>query len=114
MTAAYRPLAHVLIRRIVLLATACALLLSAAQGVLTYRQVQQRFEATLQDIVSSLGLPVQVLGQRVQDVLQRQRFQLVTARAVGAIDRLLPWFQPLWLAGAEFDFTAPDGWQRKH
>lgn len=70
-------------------------------------------KASLQDIVSSLGLPVQVLGQRVQDVLQRQRFQLVTARAVGAIDRLLPWFQPLWLAGAEVLLIKGPRWQEE-
>lgn len=67
--------------------------------------------SALQDIVSSLGLSVQVLGQRVQDVLQRQRFQVATARAVGAIDRLLPWFQPLWLTGAEVLLIKGPRWQ---
>lgn len=69
--------------------------------------------SALQDIVSSLGLSVQVIGQRVQDVLQRQRFQIVTARAVGAIDRLLPWFQPLWLAGAEVLLIKGPRWQEE-
>lgn len=57
----YRPLSRVLIRRIIVLATACALLLSAVQGVLTYRDVQQRFHASLHDIVSS-NLPMLSVG----------------------------------------------------
>jgi 16S rRNA (guanine527-N7)-methyltransferase len=55
----------------------------------------------LQDIVTGMGLNVTVLGQRVQDILKEQRFGCVTVRAVGAMDKLLPWFQPLWDYGAQ-------------
>ncbi len=79
-TAHYRPLAHVLIRRIVLLATACALLLSAVQGVLTYRQVQQRFEATLQDIVSS-NLPMLSVGiWDIESEAVRRQLETIVAK----------------------------------
>jgi 16S rRNA (guanine527-N7)-methyltransferase len=67
--------------------------------------------AALQDIVSSLGLAVQVYGKRVQDVLPQQRIQIVTARAVGAIDKLLPWFDSLWAQGAEVLLIKGPRWQ---
>lgn len=118
-TAAYRPLAHVLIRRIVLLATACALLLSAVQGVLTYRQVQQRFEATLQDIVSS-NLPMLSVGiwdieaeavrRQVETIVAKPeigyaRLNVATGQVFEAGDAALLRQQP----GRRFDIPPPRG-----
>ncbi len=57
--------------------------------------------AALQDIVKGMQLDVTVLGQRVQDLLKEQRYGCVTVRAVGALDKILPWFQPLWDYGAQ-------------
>lgn len=119
MTAAYRPLAHVLIRRIMLLATACALLLCAVQGVLTYRQVQQRFEATLQDIVSS-NLPMLSVGiwDIEAEAVRRQletiaakpeigyaRLNVATGQVFEAGDAALLRQQP----GRRFDIPPPRG-----
>lgn len=119
MTAAYRPLAHVLIRRIVLLATACALLLSAVQGVLTYRQVQQRFEATLQDIVSS-NLPMLSVGiwdieaeavrRQVETIVAKPeigyaRLNVATGQVFEAGDAALLRQQP----GRRFEIPPPRG-----
>ncbi|MDC7711459.1 GGDEF domain-containing protein [Vogesella indigofera] len=118
-TAAYRPLAHVLIRRIMLLATACALLLSAVQGVLTYRQVQQRFEATLQDIVSS-NLPMLSVGiwdieaeavrRQVETIVAKPeigyaRLNVATGQVFEAGDAGLLRQQP----GRRFDIPPPRG-----
>lgn len=119
MTTAYRPLAHVLIHRIVLLATACALLLSALQGVLTYRQVQQRFEASLQDIVSS-NLPMLSVGiwdieaeavrRQVETIAAKPeigyaRLNVATGQVFEAGDAALLRQQP----GRRFDIPPPRG-----
>lgn len=80
MSSRYRPLSQVLIRRIILLATGCALLFSAVQGVMTYYAVQQRFEATLRDIVSS-NLPMLSVGiWDIEADAVRQQIKTIVAK----------------------------------
>jgi 16S rRNA (guanine527-N7)-methyltransferase len=67
--------------------------------------------AALEDIVRGLGLPVSVLGQRVQDVLQHREFDVLTVRAVAAIDKLLPWFEPVWNSGGEVLLIKGPAWK---
>lgn len=67
--------------------------------------------AALSDIVQGLGLPVSVLGQRVQDVLQQREFDVLTVRAVASIDKLLPWFQPVWNSGGEVLLIKGPSWK---
>lgn len=55
----------------------------------------------LQDIVTSLGLPVQVAADRAEQVLKTQRFDVTTARAVASITRLLGWLTPVWKAAGQ-------------
>lgn len=67
--------------------------------------------AALDDIVRGLGLPVSVLGLRVQDVLQHREFDVLTVRAVAAIDKLLPWFEPVWNTGGEVLLIKGPAWK---
>lgn len=50
----------------------------------------------LQSIVQTMALPVKVLEGRAETLLKRHRFQIVTARAVGSISKLLGLFLPVW------------------
>ena len=50
----------------------------------------------LADMVSKLELPVAVVNARVQDLLEFQRFDTLTARAVGPMSKILRWIAPHW------------------
>ncbi|MBL8813399.1 MAG: 16S rRNA (guanine(527)-N(7))-methyltransferase RsmG [Planctomycetaceae bacterium] len=56
--------------------------------------------AALTEIVKQLGIPVNVYSSRVQDLLPQKRFAWITVRAVGALDKLLPWFPDLRQSGS--------------
>ena len=49
----------------------------------------------LNEIVSSLGLPVPVYGARGEDILEDFRFSSVVARAVGSISKFCRWVEPV-------------------
>ncbi len=51
----------------------------------------------LNEIVSSLGLPVPVYGARGEDILEDFRFSSVVARAVGSISKFCRWVEPHWI-----------------
>lgn len=51
----------------------------------------------LQDIVTLLGLPLEVHHGRAEDWLATERVDSVTARAVGPLPKLLRWFEPVWM-----------------
>ena len=55
----------------------------------------------LEEVVTDLGLDVTVVRARANDLQGRERFDVVTSRAVAALDRLLEWSMPL--------VSAPDG-----
>jgi 16S rRNA (guanine527-N7)-methyltransferase len=67
--------------------------------------------AAVEDIVRSLALPVTVLPERVQDVLLHREFDVLTVRAVAAIDKLLPWFEPVWNTGGEVLLIKGPAWK---
>jgi len=48
----------------------------------------------LEDLVTRLGLPVKVYATGVQDVLALVTFDLLVARAVAPLHKLLTWFKP--------------------
>lgn len=50
----------------------------------------------VQAIVDELGLEVRVLHAPVQEVLQEERFDLLVARAVAPLSKLLRWLAPHW------------------
>lgn len=55
-----------------------------------------RRTAFLEEAVRELGLSrVEVVRARAEDLDERHRFSVVTARAVAPLDRLLPWVWPL-------------------
>jgi 16S rRNA (guanine527-N7)-methyltransferase len=65
----------------------------------------------LEDIVQELGLPVAVLAKRVQDILPDREFDCITVRAVAALDKLLPWFAPVWDSGGEVLLIKGPAWK---
>jgi 16S rRNA (guanine527-N7)-methyltransferase len=52
----------------------------------------------LQDITKKLKIPVRVESQRAEACFKQDRYDVTTARAVGALSKLLTWLQPHWLA----------------
>ena len=54
--------------------------------------------AALEAIVRELDLPVAVCAARAEDLLQESQFDVLVARAVGPLWKMLKWFQPHWPA----------------
>jgi 16S rRNA (guanine527-N7)-methyltransferase len=52
----------------------------------------------LEDIVAKLGLPIAVASARAEEILEIQPFDVVTARAVGPLIKILAWLKPHWPA----------------
>lgn len=50
----------------------------------------------LQDSVTSLKLSIPVHADRAETILKRHRFQIITARAVASIGKIIGWFAPVW------------------
>jgi 16S rRNA (guanine527-N7)-methyltransferase len=48
------------------------------------------------DIVERLALPIAVFHARAEDILARQRFSTLVARAVAPLKKLLEWLRPHW------------------
>ncbi len=61
----------------------------------------ERRTTWLDEVVADLGLDVQVLRARAEEVAGTEQAQVVTARAVAALDRLARWTLPLVQAGGE-------------
>lgn len=83
---AFRPLAVSLIRKTFILAAVCALLISALQAGLVYRQAQQRFELALRDIartnvpllsVSIWDIEPEAVQRQVQMIAEREQIGYV-------------------------------------
>jgi two-component system cell cycle response regulator len=88
---AFRPLAVSLIRKTFLLATACALLISAVQAGLVYRQAQERFDLALRDVartnvpllsVSIWDIEPEAVRRQVEMIAERKQIGYVSL-AVG-------------------------------
>lgn len=52
--------------------------------------------AALQSMVQTMHLRIAVQPDRAENVLKRHRFDVVTARAVASLEKLLTWFQGSW------------------
>lgn len=61
----------------------------------------ERRTVWLEEVVADLGLPVRVVRARAEEVAGSVRAQVVTARAVAALDRLAGWTLPLVEAGGQ-------------
>ncbi len=57
--------------------------------------VRKKAEA-LRAIVAEAGLAIPVFAQRAEEVLANQAFDVVTARAVGPMEKMLRWFAGHW------------------
>ncbi len=53
---------------------------------------------TLDSIVADLDLPVAVFNSRAEHMLDDFRYDVLVARAVGSMSRMLKWFEPHWSA----------------
>ncbi len=53
---------------------------------------------TLDSIVADLELPVTVFNSRAEHMLDDFRYDVLVARAVGSMSRMLKWFDPHWAA----------------
>ena len=82
----FRPLAVLLIRKTFVLAAVCALLISAVQAGVVYRQAQERFDLALRDIaqtsvpllsVSIWDIEPETVRRQVQMLAERQRIGYV-------------------------------------
>ncbi len=67
----------------------------------------------LQNIVQRTGVSLQVHAGRAESLLAGQRFDSLTARAVGPMPRLLPWFQPFWDRIGRILLIKGPGWLRE-
>jgi 16S rRNA (guanine527-N7)-methyltransferase len=56
----------------------------------------QKKARVVQSIVEQLALPVQVLADRAEDVLEMEKFHTLVARAVAPIAKILGWVEPHW------------------
>ncbi len=56
----------------------------------------QKKAKVLEEICAKLKLPIEVYSINVKDVLERERFDTLTARAVGSITKMLTWLKPYW------------------
>ena len=52
--------------------------------------------SVLQSMVQTMNVKAAVQADRAENVLKRHRFDLVMARAVAPLSKLLTWFQPVW------------------
>lgn len=50
----------------------------------------------LEQMVSALDLPVEVVDDRIEKVLGERDCDTLTARAVGPLQKMLPWFRGKW------------------
>jgi 16S rRNA (guanine527-N7)-methyltransferase len=67
----------------------------------TLLEPQLRRTTFLSEVVADLGVPVEVVRARAEDVRGSLRVDYVTARAVAPLDRLVSWALPLCLPGGE-------------
>lgn len=50
----------------------------------------------LQQMVDALDLKIEVVTERAENILIASQFDVVTARAVGPLRKMLPWFEACW------------------
>lgn len=62
------------------------------------------------DMIERLGLPARIYAERVQEVLARQRFDVLVVRAVARLDKLLVWMRPHWNSCGRLLTIKGPGW----
>lgn len=68
---------------------------------LTLIETMQRRTTWLEEVDAELGLGLEVVRARAEDLHGRRDFEVVTARAVAALDKLARWTLPLVADGGE-------------
>lgn len=68
---------------------------------ITLVETMQRRATWLEEIAGELDLDVEVLRARAEDLHGTRRFEVVTARAVAALDKLAKWTLPLVAEGGD-------------
>lgn len=64
----------------------------------------------LQEIAAQLRLPIDVLNQRAEDILDVERFDVCTARAVGPLWKICQWLDDCWLEAGRLLATKGPNW----
>ncbi|MCA9187656.1 MAG: 16S rRNA (guanine(527)-N(7))-methyltransferase RsmG [Pirellulaceae bacterium] len=64
----------------------------------------------LDDIVKQLKLPVAVYHERVERLLEEERFDTLTARGVGSIAKILKWLAPHWASAGRLLLVKGPKW----
>jgi 16S rRNA (guanine527-N7)-methyltransferase len=68
---------------------------------ITLIETMQRRATWLEEVSSALGLELEVVRARAEDLHGERTFDVVTARAVAALDKLAKWTLPLVAEGGE-------------
>ena len=64
----------------------------------------------LQSMIDELSLPTEVFGVRVEELLQLRTFDVIVARAVGPMWKILFWLNPHWQAFDELLLIKGHSW----
>lgn len=70
----------------------------------------QKKARVLQSLVDELGLPTEVFGVRAEELLELRTFDVLVARAVAPMPRILSWLAPHWGAFDELLITKGKSW----
>lgn len=85
--------------------------------VVTLLDATRKKTAFLEQVATDLGLSVQVRTGRAEELAREAElagsFDLVTARAVAALDRLLPWTLPFLRPGGHLYAVKGERWQEE-
>lgn len=65
-------------------------------GKIVLSEFVAKKSACLQQMIEALKLDVEVVVERAENILISSQFDVVTARAVGPLKKMLPWFEDCW------------------
>ncbi len=77
---------------------------------ITLAESVQKKSAVLQTMVKALRIRVAVQADRAENVLRRQKFDVVTARAVAPLPKILTWLQPVWKSTGQLLLIKGQNW----
>lgn len=77
---------------------------------LTVCESTQKKARVLEAMIQELGLPVEAFGCRAEELLALRTFDVIVARAVAPLAKLLTWFGPYWRAFDELLLIKGRSW----
>jgi 16S rRNA (guanine527-N7)-methyltransferase len=77
---------------------------------LTLAESTQKKAKVLQSIVSELNLPTEVFAVRAEELLELRTFDMLVARAVAPMHKILTWLAPHWSAFDELLLIKGKSW----